>query len=200
MKRNTINIQFNYDNLILYLNNEYIKYNFRESINNYKIINKTLFIEQLKEIIDTKKINNKILTDNVNLILDKTYTNDEIDTIIEIFKEVSFNTINILYNTDIIKNDPKDIIINISNKNVKIFFNKQVIDNNIYFNKHLDILSIYIKELIKLHKIKSIKVYGEYKEIKKLISKLERKVRKEVYIYTYHEIVPICIFVENKSK
>ena len=64
------------------------------------------------------------------------------------------------------------------------------------FNKYLEILTVYIKEYISKYKIKCIKLYGDYKDITKLINKLERKVRKEVYIYTQPDIIPLCYFIE----
>ena len=51
MKRNTINIQINNDNILFYINNEY-KREPMLSLSNYKITNKQEFIEQLKSILD----------------------------------------------------------------------------------------------------------------------------------------------------
>lgn len=196
MKRNTITIQINYNNVIIYQNNEYKKYFLKHSINNYKIYNKEIFIEDFKNIIDKLKINNKLLTDNINIIIDNSYKEDDQILLKEIFKELSFNKINLVNNLTLINNKDNEIIINISNKNIKIYHNNNVLDINVYFNKHIDTLSTYIKEMIKQYKIKTIKVYGEYKELNKMIYKVERKVRKEVYIYTHPELIPICYFVE----
>lgn len=196
MKRNTITIQINYNNVIIYQNNEYKKYFLKHSINNYKIYNKEIFIEDFKNIIDKLKINNKLLTDNINIIIDNSYKEDDQILLKEIFKELSFNKIKLVNNLTLINNKDNEIIINISNKNIKIYHNNNVLDINVYFNKHIDTLSTYIKEMIKQYKIKTIKVYGEYKELNKMIYKVERKVRKEVYIYTHPELIPICYFVE----
>ena len=81
MKRNTINIQINNDNILFYIDNEY-KREPMSSLSNYKITNKLEFIEQLKSILDKYKINNKLLTDNINIIVDQTYTKDDKDKII----------------------------------------------------------------------------------------------------------------------
>lgn len=196
MKRNTITIQINYNNIIIYQDNEYKKYFLKHSINNYKIYNKEIFIEDFKNIIDKLKINNKLLTDNINIIIDNSYKEDDQILLKEIFKELSFNKIKLVNNLTLINNKDNEIIINISNKNIKIYHNNNVLDINVYFNKHIDTLSTYIKEMIKQYKIKTIKVYGEYKELNKMIYKVERKVRKEVYIYTHPELIPICYFVE----
>jgi len=59
MKRNTITIQINYNNIILYLNNEYKTYEFK-SISNYKITNKISFKKELKEFLELNKIKNKL--------------------------------------------------------------------------------------------------------------------------------------------
>lgn len=195
MKRNTINIQINNDNILFFINNEY-KREPISSLLNYKITNKIHFIDQFKTIVDKYKINTKLLTDNINIIIDKTYTEDDKNKIIEIFKELSFNNINLITNTDILHKEDNDLIINISNKNIKIYHKYKTIDINIYFDKYIDILSIYIKEFINKYKIKCIKLYGDYKNINKIINKLERKVRKEVYIYTQPNIIPLCYFIE----
>lgn len=195
MKRNTINIQINNDNILFYINDEYKREQI-PSLSNYKITNKIDFIEQLRTIIDKYKINNKLLTDNINIIIDNTYTKDDKDKIIDIFKELSFNNINLITNTDILHKNNNDLIINISNNNIKFYHKYKNIDENIYFDKYLEILTLYIKEYISKYKIKCIKLYGDYKDMQKLINKLERKVRKEVYIYTQRDIIPLCYFIE----
>lgn len=196
MKRNTINIQINYDNILFYINNQYYKEYFNTSLNNYKIINKVEFIDQFKTIMDKNNINNKLLTDNINIIIDNTYTLDDKQKITDIFKELSFNNIKLINNTDILHKHSGDLIINITNKNIKIYHKYKTIDSNIYFNKYIEILSIYIKEYISKYKIKCIKIYGDHKDINKFINKLERKVRKEVYIYTQPNLIPLCYFIE----
>lgn len=195
MKRNTINIQINNDNILFYINDEYKREQI-PSLSNYKITNKIDFIEQLRTIIDKYKINNKLLTDNINIIIDNTYTKDDKDKIIDIFKELSFNNINLITNTDILHKNNNDLIINVSNNNIKFYHKYKNIDENIYFDKYLEILTLYIKEYISKYKIKCIKLYGDYKDMQKLINKLERKVRKEVYIYTQRDIIPLCYFIE----
>jgi hypothetical protein len=196
MKRNTITIQINFNNIIIYQDNEYKKYFLKHSINNYKIYNKEIFIEDFKNIIDKLKINNKLLTDNINIIIDSSYKEDDQILLKETFKELSFNKIKLVNNLTLINNQDNEIIINICNKNIKIYHNNNVLDINVYFNKHIETLSTYIKEMIKQYKIKTIKVYGDYKELNKMIYKVERKVRKEVYVYTNPELIPICYFVE----
>jgi len=196
MKRNTITIQINYNNIILYLNNEYKTYEFK-SISNYKITNKISFIEELKNILELNKINNKLLTDNVNVIIENNYTEDDSNKLIDILKELSFNHIKLINSKDILNIKENDLIINVSDNNIKLYHNHNLLDINIYFNKHLDILAIYIKELIQDYKVKNIKLYGTYKLLHKIVNKLERKVRKEVYIYTQPDLIPIRYFIEK---
>ena len=196
MKRNTITIQINYNNIILYLNSEYKTYEFK-SISNYKITNKISFIEELNKILELNKINNKLLTDNVNVIIENNYTEDDSNKLIDILKELSFNNIKLINSKDILNIKENDLIINVSDNNIKLYHNHNLLDINIYFNKHLDILAIYIKELIQDYKVKNIKLYGTYKLLHKIVNKLERKVRKEVYIYTQPDLIPIRYFIEK---
>ena len=196
MKRNTITIQINYNNIILYLNSEYKTYEFK-SISNYKITNKISFIEELNKILELNKINNKLLTDNVNVIIENNYTEDDSNKLIDILKELSFNHIKLINSKDILNIKENDLIINVSDNNIKLYHNHNLLDINIYFNKHLDILAIYIKELIQDYKVKNIKLYGTYKLLHKIVNKLERKVRIEVYIYTQPDLIPIRYFIEK---
>ena len=196
MKRNTITIQINYNNIILYLNSEYKTYEFK-SISNYKITNKISFIEELNKILELNKINNKLLTDNVNVIIENNYTEDDSNKLIDILKELSINHIKLINSKHILNIKENDLIINVSDNNIKLYHNHNLLDINIYFNKHLDILAIYIKELIQDYKVKNIKLYGTYKLLHKIVNKLERKVRKEVYIYTQPDLIPIRYFIEK---
>ena len=196
MKRNTITIQINYSSIILYINNEYKNYELT-SINNYKIKNKITFIEETKTILDKNKINNKLLTDNINIIIDNNNTEDDSNKIIDIFKELSFNNIKLINNKDLLRMKENDLIINVSDKNIKLYHNHNNLDINVYFNKHIEILALYIKELIQDYKVKTIKLYGTYKQLNKIVNKLERKVRKEVYIYTQPDLIPIRYFIEK---
>ena len=196
MKRKSITNQINYNNRILYLNSEYKTYEFK-SISNYKITNKISFIEELNKILELNKINNKLLTDNVNVIIENNYTEDDSNKLIDILKELSFNHIKLINSKDILNIKENDLIINVSDNNIKLYHNHNLLDINIYFNKHLDILAIYIKELIQDYKVKNIKLYGTYKLLHKIVNKLERKVRKEVYIYTQPDLIPIRYFIEK---
>lgn len=199
MKRNTITIQINYNNLILYHKGEYKNYPL-SSITNYKINDHIIFIEEMKEILNKNKINSKLLTDNINIIIENNYTQDDESKLIDILKELSFNNIKIIKSKYILNIKENDVIININDNNIKLHYNHNILDINIYFNKHLEILSIFIKELIENYKVKNIKVYGTYENIIKMVKKLERKVRKEVYIYTHPELVPICYYIEKLNK
>ena len=66
------------------------------SVDNYKIINKQIFIEEITTIMNENNINKKIITDNLNIIIDDTYSNYEKENLIDLFKELSFNQINFI--------------------------------------------------------------------------------------------------------
>ena len=196
MKRKTINIQINYESILLYDNEKYIEYNFRWSIKNYKIINKTLFIEKFQEILDERKINAKLLTDNINIIIEQIYNQEDIEKLKDIFKELSFNDINIITNINILNKRSKEIIINVNEKNIKIYYQNKVIDTNIHFAKHLEILYLYLKEILSEYKVNNIKLYGQYEKINQLARKLEKKLQQEIYIYCYPQLLPIHLFMQ----
>ena len=68
------------------------------SVDNYKIIDKQIFLEEITTIINENNINNHILTDNINIIIDDLYNNYDKENIKQIFKDLSFNQINIFCN------------------------------------------------------------------------------------------------------
>ena len=102
MKRNLITIQFIEDGLIILNQNELKEYSLK-SVNNHQVINKELFIQEFSPIIESNKINNKIFTDNLNIIIDSSYSNFYLSNLEQLFKELSFNKIEFINRLDIIK-------------------------------------------------------------------------------------------------
>lgn len=196
MKRKTINLQINYNNILLYDNGEYITYDFCNSIKNYKIINKYIFIDKFQEILEARKINSKLLTDNINIIIEQIYNQEDITKLKEIFKELSFNDINIINNLSILGKKSKEIIINLNKKNIKIYYQNKVLDTNIYYDKQLQILYMYLKEILSEYKVNCIKIYGTYENIDKISKRLEKKLQKEIYTYCYPQLLPIRLFMQ----
>ncbi len=189
-KRTTITIQFIQDGIIVYHHNKLNTYHLI-SVENYKFINKQLFYEELSNIINENNINNHLLTDNINIIIDNTYTNLELDNIKSIFKELSFNKITFINLINIFHLNKNELLIDISNNIIKIYYNNDIININIYFNKYKQLISIYLKELLKKENINIIKVFGDYKEINNIITYLEKTIFKEIYSYSYPELMPI---------
>ena len=189
-KRTTITIQFIQDGIIVYHHNKLNTYHLI-SVENYKFINQQLFYEELSNIINENNINNHLLTDNINIIIDNTYTNLELDNIKSIFKELSFNKITFINLINIFHLNKNELLIDISNNIIKIYYNNDIININIYFNKYKQLISIYLKELLKKENINIIKVFGDYKEINNIITYLEKTIFKEIYSYSYLELMPI---------
>ena len=90
----------------------------------------------------------------------------------------------------------KEIIINVNDKNIKIYYQNKVIDTNVYYSKQVEILYIYLREILSEYKVNNIKLYGEYEKINLLASKLERKLQKEIYVYCYPQLLPIHLFMQ----
>ncbi len=177
MKRKTITIQFIQNGIIL-LSKELNNYQL-ESVDNYKIINREKFISEMNEILKKTNINNSLLTDNINIIIDNTYSELDKENINDVFIGLSFNKIKFLELTKLF--------------NVKIYYIDEVIDQKIYFNKYDQILSILIKNIISIHNIKTIKLFGNKCNNKKIISILEKYSSAEVYIYSQPHQVPITL-------
>lgn len=190
MKRNTITIQFVQNGILLLKNNSIFSYNLK-SVDNYKVINKETFIHELTDIFDTYKINNNFFTDNINIIIDQTYTIIDIEILNNIFKELSFNKIDYINIIDIFKLNTNDLLIDISTNCIKIYYNNDVIINKIYFNKHKQFLNIYLKEILLKNNIKNIKIFGNYNFNNKILEEIERISSLKTYIYSYPSLMPI---------
>ena len=83
MKRNLITLQFIENGLII-LNKDKLNKYIIKSVNNYQVINKESFIQDITRILAENNINNHLLTDNLNIIVDSTY----LDTQLSILKEI----------------------------------------------------------------------------------------------------------------
>lgn len=190
MKRSTVTIQFIQNGIIVYNKHKLNKY-ILSSVENYKYINKQLFSEELSKVINENNINNRILTDNINILIDSTYTDLEIDTLKTILKELSFNKINFINIINIFHISSNELLINISNQIVKIYYNDQIYIINIYFNQYKQLISIFLKEIIKNENIKNIMVFGDYHDLNNLVKYLAKNIFKNIYIYSYPELMPI---------
>ena len=158
---------------------------------NYKVINKQLFCEEFNKIIEENKINNRILTDNINIIIDDTFKEIDKENLKTILKELSFNKILFINGINIFHLDDNELLINISENNIKFYYYSKILNINIYFKKYKQILNTYIKEILKKYNIKIIKIYGDYKDINNIAKYIEKVLFKEVYTYSYSELMPI---------
>ncbi len=195
MRRQTITLQFIQNGIILLKNSDILEYQFK-SVDNYKIINKDDFINEISPILNNQNINKQILTDNINLIIDNTYTSIEKDIIINIFKELSFNNISFQNITDILNIKEQELIIDISTNNIKIYYINGVIEQKIYFNQYHQLLSILLKNIKESHNIKIIKLFGNKCNNPKIISKIEKHSNAKVYIYSHPNQVPINLLTQ----
>lgn len=194
MKRNLITIQFIEDGLIILNQNELKEYSLK-SVNNHQVINKELFIQEFSPIIETNKINNKIFTDNLNIIIDSSYSNFYLSNLEQLFKELSFNKIEFINILDIIKLNNNELLIELSTTSIKFITNTMLLNCNIYNNKYKSIISILLKEVLKNTQIKTIYIYGKHNLNKKNIEYIEKISNSKVYIYTQPNLIPIKLLI-----
>ena len=194
MKRNKITLQFIENGLIILQKEKLSKYKL-ESVNNYTVINKDLFIEEITNIIDINKINNKLLTDNIKIIIDQTNNKLYLSNIKEIFKELSFNKIEFINIVDILKPKDHELIIDISYNSIKIIYKDTIIQSNIYYSKYKSILSIYLKSILKIYNIKYLYIYGNYQFTNKFIEDIEKICKIKTYLYTQPDLIPISLLI-----
>ena len=166
-KRSTIIIQFIVNGIIVYTNNKLLKF-IMSSVDNYKIIDKQIFLEEITTIINENNINNHILTDNINIIIDDIYSNYDKENIKQIFKDLSFNQINIINLINIFTLNNHELLIDISNNIIKFYYNNQLLSINVYYNKYKQILMMYLKDIVQDENIKAIKIFGNYDDLSTL--------------------------------
>lgn len=189
MKRNTISIFFS-SNGILILKDKVVTNHQLPSVDNYKVINSQDFIRDLSLIFKNQNINRRLLTDNIQILIDSSYSIQDIHLLESIFKELSFNKIEFINWIDIPNTKEDSLLINIS-KNVKIYYKHKTYIVNIIYNKYTEILSQYLKILINRYSISNIKIFGDNKNIHSIRDELEHKLDIKTYIYSNNIIYPL---------
>ncbi|HIS17538.1 MAG TPA: hypothetical protein IAC02_02870 [Candidatus Coprovivens excrementavium] len=190
MKRETITIDITSDGLNLLHHKKITNYKLK-SVDNFIIINNDLFIKEFTFIINSEKINNSLLTDNIQIIIDNSYPISYINYLETLFKDLSFNKIIFKNINSILKMNRNKIYVNISPKIIKIYYQQNVYNINIYFNKLEEILLLYLKELTSIIDSDLIIIFGKNKGLKNLASNIEKELETKIYIYSYPEKVPI---------
>ncbi len=189
-KRSTDTIQFIQNGIIIFTNHKLLKF-IMSSVDNYKIIDKSIFIEEITTIIKDNNINNHILTDNINIIIDDTHTNYDKENLSQIFKDLSFNQINFINLITIFSLDNHELLIDISNNIMKFYYQGQLLSINVYFNKYKQTLITYLKDIIQEENIKTIKIFGNYDELSTLVKQISKTIFKDIYIYSHPDLMPI---------
>lgn len=191
MKRNTITLQFTFNGILILSKNKLNEYSLNDCVDKYKVINNQIFIKKIKEILDDLKINQGLLTDNIDIIIDKTYTDLDKNVLEKTFKDISFNKIKFLDLTDKLLTTNNEAMISIHHQATKIYYLNDVIYTDIYFNKHLEILDILIKELNNRYNIKIIKLYGDNQIINKILKFYEKNKKIQAYKFSDPNQIPI---------
>ena len=193
MKRKSVYLQFLDEGIIVLKNNKIYKYDLPTIIYQYKIIKTDEFINNMKVIIDELKINNNILSDNVFIIIDSLFQEYEKMYIINIFKDLYFNEISFIKVEDLLKINNSSIDIRVSRNMIIIYTLEKTYYVNIYFEKYFEVLYLYLKNIMRCKEIKLIRFFGDSKSIVDLLSKIELKIKNNIYIYAKSDIIPISL-------
>lgn len=191
MKRNHIILEITDTGIHIVNKKKIITISKMISVNNFKVINNEIFIQELKGILEEYKINNNILTDNITIIVPNNYINLEINNIKSIFKDLSFNIIEVVRKSKFLEIEKKEILIEINYSDIYIYFTDKVIYTNYLYNKNIEILNVYLKEILKNQEIINIKLFGYNKDLKKIREYIEKKYQIETYIYSHPKLHPI---------
>lgn len=199
MKRKQIVIDITSNGINLIHNNEIKKYSLT-AVDNFKIINSSIFIKEFSDIITKEKINSNILTDNIEIIIDNTYSKMYLSNLENIFKELSFNKIKVININNLINFSLDKIYINISQKNIKIYYQHNVYFIPIYFNNYIDILLLYLEKIIIKKQIKSLILFGSLKNLSNIATNIEKKTNIKTYLYSSPDKIPIRLLLNNIAK
>ena len=191
MKRNTITLQFTFNGILILNNKKLNEYDLNDCVDKYKVINSQIFIKKIKNILDELKINQHLLTDNIDIIIDKTYNQIDKDILERTFKDLSFNKIIFFNITDKLLTCNTDAMVSVHQKALKIFYLNEVIYIDIYFNKYKEIIEILLKELNTKYNIKTIKLYGDNKIIDEILKLYEKNKKVQLYKFSYPNQIPI---------
>lgn len=199
MKRKQIVIDITSNGINLIHNNKIKKYSLT-AVDNFKIINSSIFIKEFSDIITKEKINSNILTDNIEIIIDNTYSKMYLSNLENIFKELSFNKIKVININNLINFSLDKIYINISQKNIKIYYQHNVYFIPIYFNNYIDILLLYLEKILIKKQIKSLILFGSLKNLSNIATNIEKKTNIKTYLYSSPDKIPIRLLLNNIAK
>lgn len=171
MKRNSIVIGF-LDAAIILLNKNKIYTYPSLSVNNYKVTNSNLFKKVFLNIITEQDLNKNILTDNVNVIIDTSYTIDEQEKLNKIFKELSFNEISFIYINDLLLSKEQELNVLVGEEFINIYYKDKTYPLYYYHDKLCETLDIYLKSFTLKYNIKTIKLFGNESSISKVLSEI----------------------------
>lgn len=191
MKRNSIVIQL-FEQTVTILNKNKIYTYQTMSVNNYKVINSNLFKKDFLNIITDLKLNNNILTDNVSIIIDTSYTVDDQEKLKKIFKELSFNEISFLYTNEIFLNKDQELNVLVGNEIINIYYKDKTFPLYYYNDKLCEVLDVFLKSFTQKYNIKSIKLFGNETNIDKVINTINIH-GVDLYKYANPMQIPIIL-------
>ena len=190
MKKEII-IRINYNGITIIHNNKIYYFELNNSVENHRVINSEKFTESLSNIIDKLKINHNFFSQNIDIIIDSTYSKEDKILSQNILKELSFNKIKYINITELLNVNTHSLTIELNEYNFKIYYLTTTYQGQIYFNKPLIFIEPYLKELISITNPKEIYIYGDSSDIKKLLNYIEKKYHIKTYYYSHPNIYPL---------
>lgn len=195
MKRNNLYLKWHSNGFQLKYHNKIENYQ-TKSVDKYKIINRFVFISDFQKIIQSKKINMRLITDNITIIIDTTFSSTYLEYLTQIMKELSFNQINYVDIKELIPLKNNELIIDISYSSLKFYTLKSTYQFNIISGEYIPIILLYLK-ILPLPSTTIIKVFGNNKANKVIVKKLNKLINLDIYYYSDNEKIP-CLFLKDE--
>ncbi len=162
-----------YINLYSYKHKKIIIVNpYKDTLRKGHVINKEKFIKKMEQVINEYHINKNIFNNNINVIINNSYSSIDKEILKEILEILNYKKINFIQEINYLDLDKKKLYINFNNR----FFYIYNIDNqgkvkiNYYDNNEIN--NLLITKIIKLYKKEKIYILGKnYIELVKLLKK-----------------------------
>jgi len=195
MRRNNLYLKWHSNGFQLKYHNQIDNYTLL-SVVQYKITNRNEFLSEFQNILQDKKINMHLITDNITIIIDETFSSSYIEYLKELMKELSFNQINFLNIKKILSPKSNELIIDISLKSLKFYFSSNTYQLNIINNEYLPLILLYLK-ILPLKSLNTIKIFGTNQAIKNISQTLNNLIPLDVYYYSDYSKIP-SLLIKNE--
>ncbi len=162
-----------YINLYSYKHKKIILVNpYKDTLRKGHIINKEKFIKKMEQVINEYHINKNIFNNNINVIINNSYSSIDKEILKEILEILNYKKINFIQEINYLDLDKKKLYINFNNSYFYIYHidNQGKVKISYYDNNEIN--NLLILKIIKLYRKEKIYIFGKnYIDLIKILKK-----------------------------